>query len=131
MSETWGVSTQQDYSRTSYKKGVDTEMQILKYFFSRGYECLHQRLRTPFGELDLVLSKDAEILFVEVKYRKSMGEAQIALRQTQKKRIFRSAEWFMKCTDRLYVKSTICVALVSKTRVKLYPNVCLEGYDTL
>lgn len=38
---------------------------------SQGYEILDQKVRTPFGEIDLVARQDAELVFVEVKTRSS------------------------------------------------------------
>jgi len=41
------------------------------YLASRGYRVLDRNVRTPVGELDLVARRGREIVFVEVKARKS------------------------------------------------------------
>ena len=38
----------------------------------RGYRVLTRNLRTPFGEIDLVLESDAAFVFAEVKTRRSI-----------------------------------------------------------
>jgi putative endonuclease len=115
---------------SSYHRGVHTEQQVLEKLEKKGYVCLHQRLRTPFGELDLVCAKEREIMFIEVKYRKSVDAVYYALSPRQRGRIFKAAQWFLdQASFGTYTKSSISVALVSKKMFKWYPDVCLEGYD--
>ncbi len=41
------------------------------YLSERGYLILERNFRTPYGEVDLVVQKDEQIIFVEVKTRTS------------------------------------------------------------
>jgi putative endonuclease len=45
----------------------------------KGFRLLASRLRTPRGEIDLVMRRGATLIFVEVKARSNMDEAQAAL----------------------------------------------------
>jgi putative endonuclease len=45
----------------------------------KGYRLLAKRVRTPHGEIDLVMRRGAMILFVEVKARPTLEAAQEAL----------------------------------------------------
>lgn len=115
---------------SSYHLGIRTEQQVLERLEKKGYACLHHRLRTPFGELDLVCAKEREIMFIEVKYRKSLEAVYYALSSRQQCRIFKAAQWVLEQAPfGTYTKSSISVALVSKNAFKWYPDVCLEGYD--
>lgn len=115
---------------SSYDLGVYTEQRVLELLEHKGYTCLHRRLRTPCGELDLVCAKEREILFVEVKYRTASDAVYYALSQRQQIRIFNAAQWFLDQTPLgTYAQSSISVALVSKKTLRWYSNVCLGGYE--
>ena len=106
------------------------ERHVLALVEKKGYTCLHHRLRTPFGELDLVCAKEAEIMFIEVKYRKSHHAVHYALSGRQRCRIFKAAQWVLgqsSCSS--YTKSRIHMVLISNTTLTWYPDICLEGYD--
>lgn len=51
----------------AHQVGLESEGLVKKYFLSEGYQLLGERIRTPFAEVDLVLSKADLLLIVEVK----------------------------------------------------------------
>ncbi|MFH1187782.1 MAG: YraN family protein, partial [bacterium] len=51
------------------KIGLYGEELAEKFFLKKGYKILDKRFQTRFGEIDLVISKDEIIVFVEVKTR--------------------------------------------------------------
>ena len=57
------------------------EQAAADYLAASGYEVLERNLRTPYGEIDLVVRKDALTVFVEVKARtsRSLGPPEIAV----------------------------------------------------
>ncbi|MEI6158508.1 MAG: YraN family protein [Roseococcus sp.] len=57
-----------------------------------GWRVLAERQRTPSGELDLVVEKDALLAFIEVKARPSLREAAFALTPRQQQRLLAAAE---------------------------------------
>ncbi|ETZ06879.1 hypothetical protein P618_200950 [Holospora obtusa F1] len=118
------------FGTTSYQKGVKAEELVLDYFLSQGYTCKYRRLRTPFGELDLVCSKSNILLFIEVKYRKILTDACWALHFRQKKRNFYASQWVINQIDSGYDTCLMCAAMVSDVCMELYFNTYLEGYDT-
>jgi Holliday junction resolvase-like predicted endonuclease len=74
------------------EKGIDSELIVQRYFEARGYECLYTRLRTPFAEVDLVMSRIKEDriqenILIEVKSFKSELDPMNAVSYLQKKRI--------------------------------------------
>lgn len=55
--------------RTSWYSGAAAEDAAARHYQARGATVLARRLRTPEGELDLVLEQDGILIFVEVKRR--------------------------------------------------------------
>jgi putative endonuclease len=51
--------------------GSGTEFLAGQYFSDRGYRIVERNYRARRGELDLVVEKDGELAFVEVRYRAS------------------------------------------------------------
>ncbi len=48
------------------------ELLAAEYLVEKGYTLILTNYRTPDGEIDLVVQKDAELVFVEVKTRQSL-----------------------------------------------------------
>jgi putative endonuclease len=61
--------------------GAWGEQAAANYLAERGYEIAARNVRTPYGEIDLIVRKDGLTIFVEVKARtsKSMGPPEIAV----------------------------------------------------
>jgi putative endonuclease len=51
------------------KIGLYGEKLAEKFFIKKGYKILEKRFQTRFGEIDLIVGKEDEIVFVEVKTR--------------------------------------------------------------
>ena len=62
---------------------------------SSGYRILGRRVRTPFGEIDLIALRGRRLAFIEVKRRATRGEAEAALTPRQAGRIARAAEFWI------------------------------------
>ncbi|MGB3146819.1 MAG: YraN family protein, partial [Paracoccaceae bacterium] len=58
----------------------------------KGYRILARRVRTPYGELDLIAVRGNRLAFVEVKYRRVLDEAETAVSGEQASRIADAAE---------------------------------------
>ncbi|NPA49481.1 MAG: YraN family protein [Thermodesulfobacteria bacterium] len=67
------------------------------YFRLKGYEILARNWRTRSGEIDLVVKKGTNIVFVEVKARrtKTRGRPEEALTPQKKRRLYRLAEAYL------------------------------------
>ena len=78
--------------------GMSGEQVALSYFRQTGYRLLEKNYRVPCGEIDLILEKEKEIVFVEVKARRSFryGLPQEAVGSAKQRRIIRAAMWYVQ-----------------------------------
>ena len=57
--------------------------------------CIATRLKTPYGEIDLLMLDGLTIVAVEVKYRKSLTQAAYSIRPRQQLRIQQALEFWI------------------------------------
>ena len=69
--------------RRNHLSGIAAEESVARYYHRRGAELLGQRIRTPEGELDLVMRTGDILVFVEVKKRsrKHLHDSPISRKQ--------------------------------------------------
>jgi putative endonuclease len=78
--------------RNSERQGRQAEDFVAAVWASRGFAILGQRVRTPAGELDLIVADSETLIFVEVKARRSFTEAAYAVVPNQQKRLLAAAD---------------------------------------
>jgi len=61
----------------------------------KGYRILAWRVRTPYGEVDLIAARGSRVAFVEVKRRRTRADAEAALTPEQTERIGRAADHWL------------------------------------
>jgi len=76
----------------SYLAGKAAEDAVLAAYRAAGHRLVCRRWRGPGGEIDLVLEKGGDIVFVEVKSSRSFAEAVAHLSRRQIARLLVSAE---------------------------------------
>ncbi len=64
----------------------------------RGYRLLGRNLRTPLGEIDLLMQEGGQLVLVEVKSSAGAAESAVAarLRRRQRARLRRSGRWLVR-----------------------------------
>lgn len=75
--------------------GMAAENSVLREYTAKGYRLLERRFRGQSGEIDLVLAKGDDIIFVEVKKSRNFDAARARLGQRQILRIFGAASEFL------------------------------------
>jgi putative endonuclease len=75
-----------------YRRGRLSELVAAAALMAKGYRILGRRIRTPYGEIDLVGVRGRRLAFVEVKRRAGTLECQAALTPRQAARVARAAE---------------------------------------
>lgn len=81
--------------RRSEAAGRMAELAALWFLRLKGWRLLALRYKTPVGEADLVMRRGGVTVFVEVKVRKSTGEAVEAVSARQARRISAAARHFL------------------------------------
>lgn len=62
----------------------------------KGYRVMARRVKTPLGEIDLIVRRGKTLCFVEVKARSTPDAALSALTPAQCRRIERAAAWWLR-----------------------------------
>lgn len=80
------------------KLGAWGEDLAARYLRRQGVKILHRNYRTPVGEIDIIARDKKNLLFVEVKTRRSTvcGLPAEAVGPTKQRQILRTAEWFLQ-----------------------------------
>jgi putative endonuclease len=78
-----------------YRRGRLSEWLAAAALLAKGYRILGRRVRTPYGEIDLIAVRGRRLAFVEVKRRATRGEAEAAVTSRQAGRIARAAAFWV------------------------------------
>lgn len=84
-----------DQRRAAERRGRAAEWAALAALVLKGYLPLARRVRTPVGEIDLVVRRGRSVVAVEVKARDETGAALEALGPRQRERILRAFAWWL------------------------------------
>ena len=82
------------------KLGARGESKACKYLKRNGYKIIARNYRNPFGEIDIIASKDGVTAFIEVKTRQTdaYGTPSQAVDAARKRRYISGANYFYKDT---------------------------------
>ena len=89
------VATWAKIRRARYRRGLAAEIGALFYLLCKGYWPVTWRYKTPGGEIDLVMRRGRQLLFVEVKARATHDEAAYAVHAKNQSRVVRAAQYFL------------------------------------
>ncbi|MGY6704875.1 YraN family protein [Roseinatronobacter sp.] len=98
----------------NYNAGLAAEDCVLRDYLGAGYQLLARRWRGQRGELDLILTRNAEVIFVEVKKSTCFETAAARISTAQIKRLFMTAAQYLgTCPQGQSTPSRFDVALVN------------------
>ena len=63
------------------------------WLIAKGYRLIGRRLKTPGGEIDLLMRRRDALVFVEVKARPTLDSGVLALHSAQQRRCQAAARW--------------------------------------
>lgn len=94
----WGAKIKKTLQnwQGSYAKGYLSEYFALIYLSLKGYRLRAHRYQTPVGEIDLIMSRNKHLCFIEVKYRRQKQAALFAITPQQQNRIQRAAQLYLQ-----------------------------------
>lgn len=84
-----------DVRSRAFGLGHFAEIWAALYFVAQGFSLLGRRVRTPAGEIDLVLKRGRLIVFVEVKARASLEDAGFVITPLARERLARAASAYL------------------------------------
>ena len=76
-------------------RGREGERRAAWWLWLKGWKILDRRVRTPAGEVDLVVRKGSLIAFVEVKTRAAAADLDFAIDERRLARVAAAAEYLM------------------------------------
>jgi putative endonuclease len=79
----------------TYDKGIEAEKAAANWLRLKGYKILENRYKTKFGEIDLIVSKNNVIAFVEVKARVDKATALESITPKMQRRITQTAMYYI------------------------------------
>jgi putative endonuclease len=120
----WPLRSRQRRGQTNYRSGAAAEGQVERAYLRSGHRLRDRRWRGGAGEIDLVMEKAGEIVFVEVKASRTHERAAAALGQGQIGRLLRSAEAYIGALPAgSLTPMRFDVALVDRAgRIDVIPN---------
>lgn len=81
-------------SKDAHHRGHLLEYIALLFLWLKGYHILGFRLKSPFGEIDILATKGQRLAVIEVKSRQTLDEALFAVSQTQQKRLWQAGQYW-------------------------------------
>jgi len=81
--------------RARYRRGIVAEYIALGFLMLKGYWPLAWRFKTPVGEIDLIMRRGKTLAFVEVKARRTTGDAAAAVHAKNQSRVVRASHYFL------------------------------------
>jgi len=81
--------------KAAENRGREGERRAAWWLWLRGWRILDRRVRTPAGEVDLIVRKGNLIAFVEVKTRATHTELDFAIDERRLARVAAAAEYLM------------------------------------
>lgn len=80
---------------TAYHNGLAAEDIAIRLYGAQKGQILETRWKRRSGEIDLIVSLNGQIIFVEVKARKTLELAAQSISQNQQQRIFNTAQLYL------------------------------------
>lgn len=90
-----------DERRAREKRGRSAETFAALALRLKGYRIAARRVRTPAGEIDLVVRRGSVVAFVEVKARPTLARAAESVSTAQRRRIVRAAAHYIAANPAL------------------------------
>jgi len=94
LKKIFSTSTQKKY--WPWLRGYTAELLASSYLIFCRYKIIAHRVKTPYGEIDLIAKKGSAYIFIEVKYRSHDHQGAYALTPKQIRRITQAATSYQR-----------------------------------
>lgn len=115
------------------KLGQAFETKALTYLQSQGLELIERNFRSKCGEIDLIMSENNEIIFVEVKYRTSehYGSASECVTASKQAKLKKTAQVWLaanqKSPHHSYFRFDVITVTGTDHHIEWIQNALTEG----
>ena len=121
--------TEQD-RRAAVQRGCEAEDYVTGLYLEQGFSVLARNLRIGGAELDLIVARDGDLRFVEVKARSPGGTTGVqAVDGDKRRRLVRGARSFLQHYDDLFDTCQFDVIDVRFTELGLRATVPEHAFD--
>ena len=100
---------------SSYDKGIAAESLIVQQLIRNGYELLGRRIRTKYGEIDILAFHENTVIAIEVKQRKTIDIARECLTYRQMRRISKALQFIISERGMMFENYRIDVICLNQT----------------
>ncbi len=110
-------------NESTRKKGNKAEVKARIYLENNGFSIVECNYYTPYGEIDIIATKDSIYHFIEVK---SGNAIEPLLNVTSKKldRVYKSVSLYLACNN-LDVAYCVDVITIKHNKISFYTNVSI------
>jgi len=117
--------------KSNYEKGRIGEKIAYKYLQSKDFEIIQTNYRTGFAEIDIIAKDKGYIVFIEVKYRRSLknGFPREAVGKAKRKNIINAALCFISENNLVDVDFRFDIIEILGARVEHIENAFWGGFD--
>ncbi|MCX6726403.1 MAG: YraN family protein [Candidatus Shapirobacteria bacterium] len=111
----------------NYRKGREGEEEARIFLENKGYELIEANFEIDIGEIDLIMSKDGWLVFVEVKYKSDdyMGLPEEMITPRKLAQVKRVAEIYLMKNPKMrrtFVKYRVDAVCILGSSLKHYEN---------
>lgn len=99
---------------TNYEKGLRAEKFVINLLIKNGYCILGNRVKTQYGEIDILVQYKDVIIAIEVKRRKTLQEAKSCISNRQITRISNALLFVMSQRNLLFESYRIDAVCIDK-----------------
>lgn len=92
----------------SYKYGIFAEYVVIIYLILKGYKVLKRRYKTKFGEIDILATKNKDLIAFEVKARTKQNLTTDIVSFKQKQRIQNALNFFVSRNNKYIDYNIFC-----------------------
>ena len=115
----------------SYIKGISGESAACEYLKKKNYDIIKRNFRCRYGEVDIIVCKDGELAFVEVKTWDALDSFDLSyvINHKKQKRITNASMIFLRDYKGEYSSIRYDVLLIKRdqTVYEYYTNIYMEN----
>lgn len=116
--------------RRRYRSGLVSEALAAALLRAKGYRILARRARTRYGEIDIVALRGRRLAFIEVKRRKTPGDAALAVTPRQRERLMRASQaWMARTRHTRHLEPAFDLVLVVPWRLPRHVRDAIDPLD--